>query len=389
MDALASAKSSTIDKEHWFQAELDDIFKMERNKLGYGPFLDLHFGFGLKLWGREGAEKKDWYYLKALEGHGGFGFFATYNWHLFDEFMQKYKLTKYFKVKAYANAVAQFQIGLSLKHYNFKTNGVLTERALGFSVDAMGQIKAGIGAELRTNFAGGDDPGGGEENENNNDNDTHDSDDDLLEARAAQMPKRAAKKTTPGEWANRFFYASLGARGGFKVQLNGAFVWFLNDEPQGHYFDYGGSFIAVAGVEVYADVKIGPFIRINPRWSGRLGVLLPFPDDNTNPTIPTYPNYHPVAKAPRFSSWRAPAAPTAPTFPIGRCIMEGMDFKAQPFFTTDDYLLMAYSHTTAGHSESQVKEYAEPNIDKKIEPRGILCPAPSPRQVGCYGNDGV
>lgn len=373
MDAMSSAKSSKIDKEHWFQAELDDIFKMERNKLGYGPFVDIHFGFGIKLWGAKGAEEDSRFYLKAIEGHAGYGLFATYNWHFLDDFMQKYKLTKYFKFKAYANAVAQVQAGFSFKHYNFKTNGILTERALGFSVDGMGQIKAGIGAELRTNFAGGDDQGGGQgggDNQGGDDNqgggdDQGGDDDDLLEARAVQMPLRAAQSNTPGAWANRFLYFSLGARGGFKVQLNGAFVKFLDGNPQGHDFDYGGSVLAVAGAELYVDAKIGPLVRINPRWSGRIGFFYPFPDDNSNPTIPLYPNYHPVASAPRFSSWRAPAAPT---FPIGRCIMEGMDMKAQPFFTTNDYLLMAYSHTTAGHIESQVKEYAKPMADQKTEP---------------------
>lgn len=368
-----NASTAKVDKDHWFQAEMDDIFKVEVNKLGYGPFIDAHFGIGYKFNYNVKADSESGFYLKGLDAHAGFGFFFSKYWNPFERITRNWKFLRF---TSYINAVAQFRVGLGLKSYSFKTNGVISHRRYGFFVEGMLQGKVGGGLQLNTDFSKdeqqpgnnegnieGDNEGDNEGNIEGGDNggnvdDSVDSSggDNAANSRAMAL-RRAATK---GQWANRFFSCAVGGRAGGKVQLNGAIVNMEGKEG----WDMGASFMFLVGAEAYLDLKIGPFIRINPRVGLRYTYFKAWPDNENNPTIPAYPNYHPSLSSSRLVSRRAS---DVPAFPIGNCILDGLNFKASPYYLGFDNFVIQDHGDGTDLNQAVMTEYDIPAIGKRLD----------------------
>lgn len=122
--------------------------------------------------------------------------------------------------------------------------------------------------------------------------------------------------------------------------------------------------MAMAAIEGFADIKIGPFFRFNPRLTVRGAYFSAYPDDETNPTIPGYPNYVPTQKAPL---WLLKRAPAITTFPIGTCIMEGLNYQAKPFFTDEELFVMENGSNGSDLNNDQVGEYTLPEDGAKLD----------------------
>ena len=171
VDPLQHGKTSTVNKDQWFLSEMDDIFKVEFNKLGGGFTVDAHIGFGVKMYNNifsnENAKRE--VYLKALEVRGGFGWFASGYWKDLKEHW------KYFSINAFYNFVAQANIGLGLRSWNYKHSNGSSERIHGFFFEGLGEVKGGFGISLGSDFEknsqGGNNQGGNEgANEGGNEN---------------------------------------------------------------------------------------------------------------------------------------------------------------------------------------------------------------------------
>ena len=192
---------------------MDDIFKVEANKLGGGLFFDGYLGFGIQMYDHRitGQPSNHGFYLKGAEVGLGYGYFLAYNFDL----LEKWKSTwKFFNIRAYINLVAQIQGRLGFKSYNFKRNGTFNTK-YGFFFQAMLQGKAGAGINLmETDFAHGDEnnpnPGEGQIIDDGND------EGDIIPA----APARRANKASRGTWLNRLFSAAIGVRGGGKAQAD-------------------------------------------------------------------------------------------------------------------------------------------------------------------------
>ena len=357
-DALQSGKTSKLDKDHWAQAEMDDIFKVEANKLGGGLFFDGYLGFGIQMYDHRitGQPSNHGFYLKGAEVGLGYGYFLAYNFDL----LEKWKSTwKFFNIRAYINLVAQIQGRLGFKSYNFKRNGTFNTK-YGFFFQAMLQGKAGAGINLmETDFAHGDEnnpnPGEGQIIDDGND------EGDIIPA----APARRANKASRGTWLNRLFSAAIGVRGGGKAQAAFGFTSIFNDDDHSH--DVGVSAFALAGIELYADIKFGPFIRYNPRIMWRGSVFWAYPDNEHNPTIPLYPNYLPASSnAPAQSFWRAPSV-AAPAFVLGKCVMDGLNYQARPFFMGDNNFVMVNNGSGTDVNEERLTDYDVPTTDDKMD----------------------
>ena len=363
-DLAQDASSAKIDKDHWAQAELDDIFKVERNKLGWGPFFEAYVGFGVKMYSNLITHDDDakGFYLKGFHVGGGIGFFYSYH-------MKPIKFSA-FAFRLSANVVAQAKITGGFKCYNFKKNGAIDHREMGGFFDAMIQAKAGVSASFGLNFDKSDGNQGNQGGIINDDiGDIGDIDDGhainspaIGHEALALAPLRADNdnKPTKGQWANRFITVELGARGGGKLQCNfGVARPSSKEDP-----DLGMSFLAMAAIEGFADIKIGPVFRFNPRITVRGAYFSAYPDDATNPTIPGYPNYVPTPKAPL---WLLKGAPAITTFPIGTCIMEGLNYQARPFFTDEELFVIENGSNGSDLNNDQVAEYAIPEEGVKLE----------------------
>ena len=368
-DMAQSASTAKIDKDHWIQAEFDDIFKVDRNKLGLGPFIEGHFGFGIKMWSNLITHDNDakGFYLKGLDLGLGIGAFYSHY----------FKPKKYGPIALRANAVAVAQIraGGGFKTYNFKKNGAIDNRSMGTFFDVLIQGKAGINGYVGTNFEGADNNQGngnqgngnqGNGNQGNDDQNVDIPDDNAINSREgsadarALAPLHAPAKPTGGQWANRFLSVQLGARGGGKVQFKYGATRIKSLDR----LDNGLSFLAMVAAEFYADIKIGPLFRYNPRWTFRLSYFVAYPDDETNPTIPAYPNYVPPKKAPLWLMKRAPAQPV---FPLGICIMDGLNYQARPFFTDEELFVIEDGSNGADMNNDQVAEYVIPEDGAKLD----------------------
>lgn len=371
-DFLLPGKTSKLDKEHWAQAEMDDIFKVEVNKMGLGPYIDVHFGFGFQLWDHLITQQPSnhGFYLKGAEGTVGYGYFLTYNWDLFN----KYKDTwaKYFNIRAYLNLVAQAQLRLGFKSYNFKRNGTFSTK-YGFFIQGMLQGKVGGGAQLETDFAHSENPDQGQQPGDDDDDEEDDEDEDVINApalgadhmQAAAPAHRADEQpTSKGRWFNRFFSAAIGARIGAKLQFTLGLTTIFGDDD--HNLDFGGTFMLLGAIEGYADIRIGPVFRYNPRLLVRGALLVPFPDNEHNPTIPLYPNYDPGQKAPARNFWRAPSV-ARPKFVLGKCVMEGLDYQARPFFMGDDNFVMVNNGNGSDLNQVGLTDYNAPTTDDMMD----------------------
>ena len=361
-----NASSAKIDKDHWAQAELDDIFKVERNKLGSGPFFEAYVGFGVKMYSNLITHDNDalGFYLKGFQIGGGIGVFYSH-------YFKPVKFS-FFAFRASANVVAQAKITGGFKSFNFKKNGAIDHREYGGFFDVMLQAKAGMTASVGLNFdrsednQGGGNQGGGIIDDNNSEN-SDDSGGGLIinspeigHGALALAPRRADKKPTGGQWANRFVTVEAGVRGGGKLQFNFGVARPSSKESP----DLGLSFIAMAAFEGFADIKLGPVFRFNPRITVRGAYFKAYPDDASNPTIPGYPNYVPNPKAPL---WLMKRAQSITTFPIGTCIMEGLNHQASPFFTDEELFVIENGSNGSDLNNDQVAEYAIPEEGVKLE----------------------
>ena len=330
------SSSATLDAKHWAQHELDDIFKVETNKLGGGPFVDMHFGAGMDFSEKNQASL---FYVKALEFKGGYGWFIANRWDIGsillenDSWKPIYEKLP-FKVVGYVNLVAQIRAALGLKTYNFKKDGITIKRRLGLYAELMAEGKAGAGMELKLNFGDPDNTGDPDDPDNSD------------RARA---------------YCTRFFYAAGGVRGGAKVRATGGLVDLFPTTEEPNRFDAGISLVAIAALEGYADIRLGPLLRFNPRITGDLALTWAYPDNDRNPAIPFYPNYQPtVKKAPKW--WRA-ATVTPPTFPIGTCIMDNLSLRARPFYLGEDHFIVTNGSATGSLNDNRLVEYEVPTVD--------------------------
>ena len=382
VDPLQGGKTSTLNKDQWMLSELDDIFKVEINKLGGGLTVDAHVGFGIKMFNNifnnENAKKE--VYLKALEVRGGVGYFASYTWDLA-------KFWKFFSINAFFNFVAQANIGVGLRSWNYKHSNGSSSRIHGFYIDGLGEVKGGLGISLGTDFeqqsggqggqggqegggdagGGGGDAGGGDAGGGGGDAGGGDAggDDNISNAPAvvnAPSPRRAYD----GQGFNKNGWASLSitVRGGFKLKLNGGYTRLFDLGRN----DAGAVFSAIAGAEIQADLKLFFLGRINPRFAVRGGWYKAWPDDKTNPFIPLYPNYKndwsEEKKAPSLQTLRASAEPV---FPISKCIMDGLGFKANPYFMGWDNFVMVNNGNANDLNDDRMTEYDAPTTDDKMD----------------------
>lgn len=381
-----SAQSTALkDKEHWIESELDDIFKVEQNKLGKSFFVDIYFGFGIK-WSWFGSNAESGFYVKGVTGTVGYGYF-------FCNYFKPKRLggpkTDWITFRCYINAVIQAKLTFGVKSYNFQENGAFKERAYGFFIEALGQGKIGGGIAFASDFS--DD--NYDDDDNNNDNNRPDVVDPNVDNEEVGDPEVVVPEVGNNEVAdpagivpevgegeapvlrspvnrrayndskrNRWMSFSVGGRIGGKLQIDFGFVSMF-DKP-GYKTDWGFGFTAVAAFEIYADIKIGFLGRINPRWSMKLGGRWVLPNNSHNPAAPLYPNYIPVNSAP---SWMSRRAPAVPEFPVGKCIMDGLDYTATPSFMQDNKFLIVNNGDGSSFDNYRLTNYALPSTDQKID----------------------
>ena len=356
-----SASTSVKDKDHWIESEIDDIMKVERNKLGKGFYLDFYLGAGIKWnWTNSNDAENGWY-LKALSATFGWGAFAAgYS----DPKALGIKGLQWTTYQYYANASFQVQGTLGIKSYNFKENGAFKERAYGFFAEAMIKAKAGIGVVWGSDFREGG--GGGGANPDPGDviavspENNHIGDEDSSAPALVSPVKR--RENFNENWKNRWISLSFGIRGGGKVQGDLGYVKMFN--KPGYENDWGIGVTALFAAELYLDIQLGPFLRLNPRISGKLGKRWVIPDTRHNPTAPLYPNYIPVDKAPWRALWKAPAVPK---FPVGKCIMDGLDVVANPYFMQDNKFLIVNNGDGSSLDNYRLTNYTLPTTDQKID----------------------
>ena len=365
------ASTSKSDRDHWMLEQMDDIFKVERNKLGYGIFFDAHLGLGYKWYGsvlENDDQDARGFYLKAVEIYAGVGgFYSCYS-----KPEPLIKALSFLKWRASFQTSTQLRIGGGLKGYNFTKNGVITSREMGFFFNIMAQGKIGGSVYLGLDFkeeeqqqnqgeviddddesssSSGSGSGSGSDSGSDSGSESGSNSGSNISRNAPQLVNH--RRASTGEWANRFFTAELGARVGGKAQFDFTVAKIFSKDS----WDSGITMFIVAGLELFADIKIGPLLRYNPRIVGRLGKLYSYPDDETNPTIPGYPNYKPVAEAPLR---RVPRAFEKPLFPIGKCIMEGLNSNARPLFTDREFFLMEDGNNGADINHDRIAEYVMP-----------------------------
>ena len=197
LNVANSSKTSFVTKDYWIQSELDDIFRVEANKLGWGPSIDVHFGFGWKAYGTfmsgDNNSGQSWH-LKGLDGSASFGAYAAGR---LDPMNISEALDNWpVRVLFYGVATAQVRLNAGIKTYNFKKDGVITHRSQGFFLNIFGEVKAGAGAELKMRIGS----------------------DDTTE----NLP--GEEGATIGQTINRPFGISAGFRAGAKVKLGGGIM---------------------------------------------------------------------------------------------------------------------------------------------------------------------
>ena len=202
----------SFNKDKWIQAELDDICRVQLNKLGVGWFFDVHLGLG---WNTKNNETSE-FNLKAMEGTIGWGINwawngdpANTNWKIFN-FLRNDTFKKWFQLVLTVNAEANAQVNLGLKTYNYKRGDVITKRMFGFFTEVSAYAQAGVKLAFQTHFG-----------------ETYGTD--------AGKPNGEANPWR--RLATTLFYASVGFRAGAKVMVKYGFVW-----PFERKLDSGGAF---------------------------------------------------------------------------------------------------------------------------------------------------
>lgn len=344
VDPLSSnALDKNIKKRNaWFMSELDDIFKVEGNKLGAGYYLDGRLGFG---WNLSDKNKMSSFYLKTIEATLGIGAFAAWSVDLGEKmFGEKWAKDFPFSAIFHCNASAYVQGTMGVKSYNYvNKQGEIYDRMYGAFFTAEATAKAGAGIAVKTNFG---DP-------------TED---------AVGLFSRLLRIT-------------VGGRAGAKLSLKGGIVW-----PFESRFDagVGGSFLTMGAAEVYADIQSILGIRYRGRAAAKFGRYWFVPNKATNPMVPSYPNYVPESNnAPIFRNTLAPQWPSlerprlmprlmsasedeADEFSFGDIVLENVGKNATPLFLNRDRMVMSHQKGASNLNDDRLMEFQLPDDGKEI-----------------------
>ena len=317
----------------WFMSELDDIFKVENNKLGAGNYLDGKIGVGLNV-GKK--NKQSPVYIKTIEATLGTGAFAAWSANLCEDIFGKEIADMIpFSVIFHCNASAYVQGTLGLKTYNYLNDKKeIYNRMYGLFFTAEATAKAGAGIQLKANI------GNPQEEE--------------------------------GFFA-RLMDLSVGARVGAKLSFKGGLVWPIAEAR----LDGGISITLMGAGEIYADFKSVLGIRYRARAAAKLGGYWFAPNSARNPMVPTYPNYVPE-NAPKFVSALAPQWPSLQRprltprlaaasedetdgFSFGRLLLEEVGRDATPLFLTDKRLVMNHQKSASNPNDDRLMEFTLPD----------------------------
>ena len=337
-------------KNKWFMNELDDIFKVENNLLGAGPYVKMNLGFGFNF-GKKNLVSP--IYLKSLEGTIGLGAFAAYSsdWtHKIYEFIgwNADNMSKKIPIRLifHANASAYVQGTLGLKTYNFlNDNNEIYFRQYGFFFTFEATAKAGAGVMVKTSF-GQSEPSEKDSNSSN---------------------------------LTRMFKAQAGGRAGVKASFKYGLVW-----PFEKRLDNGGTFLVMGAAEIYYDVQLLMLTRIRGRKAGKIGRYFYLPDAANNPMIPSYPNYKGPNKVPALGPSMAPRWPSltrrsltprlaashraedAEGFNFGERLLENVGLSATPFFMGDEHMVLSHQQGASDINDDNMMEFRIQNQGEDV-----------------------
>lgn len=355
VDLVDRSSTSPFDDDDWNLSQIDDIFRVEQYKLGWGPSFDGHFNFGWKL-KNNNAEK---FAVNAFEVYSSFGAYAASAKPLLskvpaedDKKWQEFMKWLPFNLVLSGHAMAEFRFGGGMRTYNFMKNGIITQRDPGIFMELSLTGKAGFTFQLQSFFGDSDgeeekEEGGGGAGDNDGNNDPFDIlggggnniiNDGGSDSGISLAPERRAKKATASTWATRLFSFAAGIRGGAKLQFLYDWVYLRNHQR----VDNGAYLMATVVAEAFADLKLGPAARFNPRISIHLGPLWPITDSAYNPTIPGYPNYKPNAKAPQRLRG---AQQQEHDFLLGNCLMDNLSLSTMPYFLGPEVFIACHNGT--------------------------------------------
>ena len=362
IEALNSTNLSKRTKDKWMQAELDDIFTVNTNKLGWGFFIDAHFGLGINFSNNNQAEG---FYMKAAEATAGFGVALAFNgdpanghFGAFSNVLDKIKSV--LQLKFEFNAETNVQLSTGIKSWNYMNGDIITKRMYGIYAEGMVYGKAGGQVVLQTHFGDTDDDGTG--------------------------------------YLSGIFNISIGGRLGGKAMAKYGIVWPFDRANE---LDKGAALLLFAGGDFFYDIRFLPFIRLKGDWAFKLGGRYWFkPDDSFNPSNPLYPNYKREAAARRFfdhptlASALASPSPSltrqrltpqlaasseekAKSFVLGDNIMENLDENARPRFLDDEHFIIAHNNTTQELNDDRLMEFSttKEEVTTMTKADGTLLPS--------------
>ena len=309
------ATDAIKERNAWFMSEMDDIFKVESNKLGYGPYVTIHAGFGLNL---SKNNEKSPIYLKALEGSAGYGVFMSYSKNLKDLFKDtKFPVALIF----HANGALYGEVGLGFKTYNYVKDNVIYDRSFGFYISLEGTLKMGAGVMAKTNFGPAD-------------------------------PEEIEDETTTS--LARGLRISVGGRIGAKGSYKRGWVWPFESRFKEA---SGSTFLLMGAFEFYADVQSIFGFRLRGRWTGNWGRYWLWPDSPFNPMIPSYPNYKPQPKQNRVA---ASEEEEGEEYALAETLLEGVGYRAAPFFLGGDRMLLSHQQSGDNLNDDRLMEFRLP-----------------------------
>ena len=344
IDPLSSnANNENIKKRNiWFMSELDDIFKVENNKLGAGHYVDGRIGFG---WNWSKKNQMSTFYLKTLEITLGIGAFAAWSVDLGEKMFGK-EFTEWFPFSAifHCNASTYLQGTTGVRSYNYvNKQGEIYDRMYGFFFTLELTGKAGAGIAIKTNFG------------------------DPTEDAAGLF--------------SRLLSITIGGRAGAKISFKGGFVL-----PFESRFDVGrgASVLTMGAAELYADIQSIIGIRYRQRAAAKLGGYWFLPDKPYNPMVPSYPNYTPESnKAPMLRSALAPQWPSlsrprlmpqltaeseeeAEGFSFGTLLLDEVGKNATPLFLDNNHLVTNHQKGASNPNDDRLMAFPLPDEPKEM-----------------------
>ena len=318
----------------WFMSEMDDIFKVEANKLGYGPYVDGQIGFG---WNFSKENLKSAFYIKTIQVTGGIGAAAAYSFDALEELFGPISFPIAFVL--HANASGYLQGTAGLKTYNYVNDKKeIYDRMYGAFLTGELTVKAGFGLMLKS------------------------------QGRPAN-----ASEETEASWFTRLLKVSAGARAGVKGSVKYGFVW-----PFEKRIDQGGSLLLMGAAELYFDVASALGTRFRARLTGKVGGYKFWDDAADNPMVPSYPNYIPEGKAPALGPSMAPQWPSltrsalrprltadsesqANDFSFGELMLEQVGYDSKPFFMGEGSMLINHQNAASNLNDDRLMEFTLPD----------------------------